>query len=121
MLEKGENAGNVSKTFFCPEHQNMSLCSLRVNLFPNKPWFLGVSSTSLLKALWEKEKLLVTSNFSFSHSVFFYLFGEHSVVFIKFEIFDCKLFSLEESKICCLGKGSDMGLVWAFCNLLNRC
>ena len=27
-----------------------------------------------LKTLWEKEKLLVTSNFSFSHSVF-YLFG----------------------------------------------
>ena len=25
---------------------------------------------SLLKTLWEKEKLLVTSNFSFSHSVF---------------------------------------------------
>ena len=33
------------------------------------PW-----ETSLLKTLWEKEKLRVTSNFSFSHSVF-YLFG----------------------------------------------
>ena len=30
--------------------------------------------TSLLKTLWEKEKLPVTSNFSFSYSVF-YLFG----------------------------------------------
>ena len=30
--------------------------------------------TSLLKTLWEKEKLLIKSNFSFSHSVF-YLFG----------------------------------------------
>ena len=29
---------------------------------------------ALLKTLWEKEKLLVTSNFSFSRSVF-YLFG----------------------------------------------
>ena len=28
------------------------------------------SSKQLLKALWEKEKLLVTSNFSFSYSVF---------------------------------------------------
>ena len=28
------------------------------------------SSTNGLKTLWEKEKLLVTSNFSFSHSVF---------------------------------------------------
>ena len=34
-----------------------------------------VCSISLLKTLWEKEKLLVTSNFSFSHGVF-YLFGE---------------------------------------------
>ena len=42
----------------------------RINPFPNKPWILRVCSTSLLKTLWEKEKLLVTGNFSFSHSVF---------------------------------------------------
>ena len=42
-----------------------------VNPFPNKPWFLRVFSTSLLKTLWEKEKLLMTSNFSFSPSVFY--------------------------------------------------
>ena len=42
-----------------------------VNPFPNNNWFLRVCSTGLLKTLWEKEKLLVTSNFSFSHSVFF--------------------------------------------------
>ena len=47
--------------------------AIKINPFPNKPWFLRVCSTSLLKTLWEKEKLLVTSNFSFSHSVF-YLF-----------------------------------------------
>ena len=41
------------------------------NPFPNKPLFLCVCRTSLLKTLWEKEKLLVTINFSFSHSVFF--------------------------------------------------
>ena len=39
----------------------------------------------------EKEKLLVTSNFSFSHSVF-YLFGELSAIFIKFDIVVCNLF-----------------------------
>ena len=44
--------------------------AILLNPFPNKPWFLRVCSTSLLKTLWEKEKLLVTSNFSFSHSVF---------------------------------------------------
>ena len=41
------------------------------NPFPNKPWFSRVCSTSLLKTLREKEKLLITSNFSFSHSVFY--------------------------------------------------
>ena len=54
-----------------------------INPFPNKPRFLRLCSTSLLKTLWEKKKLLVTSNFSFSHSVF-YLFEEISAIFIKF-------------------------------------
>ena len=61
------------------------------NPFPNKPWFLPVCSISLLKTLWEKEKLLVTSNFSFSHSVF-YSFWELFAIFIKFEIVVCKSF-----------------------------
>ena len=38
--------------------------------FRNKPWFLRVCYVSLFKTLWE-EKLLVTSNFSFSHSVLY--------------------------------------------------
>ena len=41
----------------------------------------------------EKEKLLVTSNFSFSHIVF-YPFGEIPAIFIKFEHVVCKLFQL---------------------------
>ena len=45
--------------------------SSHINPYTNKPWFLRVCSTSLSKTLWEKEKLLVTSNFSFSHSVFY--------------------------------------------------
>ena len=62
------------------------------NPFPNtSPDFLPVCRTSLLKTLWEKEKLLVTSNFSFSHCVFYPL-GELSAIFIKFEIVVCKLF-----------------------------
>ena len=62
-----------------------------INPFPNKPWFLRVCRTSLLKTLWEKEKLLVTSNFSFSHSVF-YPFEALSSILIKLEIVVCKLF-----------------------------
>ena len=61
------------------------------NPFPTKPWFLRVCSTSLLKTLREKEKLLVTSNFSFSHSVF-YQFRELSTIFNKLETVVCKLF-----------------------------
>ena len=37
-----------------------------INPFPNRPLFLRVCSTSLLKTQWKKKKLLVTSNFSFS-------------------------------------------------------
>ena len=59
--------------------------------FSNKPLFLCVCITSLLKTLCEKNKLLVTSNFSFSHS-FFYPFGKLSAIFIKIAIVICKLF-----------------------------
>ena len=67
-----------------------------LNPFPNKPCFLHVCFISLLKTLWEKEKLLVTSNFSFSHSVF-YLFGALSVIFIEVIIVVCKRFQLWKS------------------------
>ena len=43
---------------------------LRFIPFQNKPWFWRVFSGTNLKTLWEMEKLLVTSYFSFSHSVF---------------------------------------------------
>ena len=46
----------------------------RVNPFPHNDTFWCPWETSLLKTQWEKEKLLVTSNFSFSHNVF-YLFA----------------------------------------------
>ena len=75
------------------------------NPFPNKPWFLRVCSTSPLKTLWEKEKLLITSNFSFSHSVF-YPFRELSSIFCQIQNCRLQLFSVWKSlKICCLGKG----------------
>ena len=61
------------------------------DLFPDKPLFLNVCSSSLFKTLWEKKKLLVTSNFSFSCSVF-YPFAGLSTGFIKFWIVIFKLF-----------------------------
>ena len=69
----------------------LKLTFFSLNLFPNKPWFLPVCSTILLKTMWEKEKLLIMSNFSFSHIVF-YPFEELSAIFIKLRIVVCKLF-----------------------------
>ena len=74
------------------------------NSFPNKPWFSCVCSISHLKKLQEKEKLLVTSNFSFSHSVF-YPFGELLTIFIKFIIDVFKLFQFGRVQNLSLGKG----------------
>ena len=71
---------------------------------PNKPWFLRVCSTSLMKTMWEKEKLLMMSNFSFSHSDF-YPVGELSAISIILKLLSTKSFDSEESEICCLGKG----------------
>ena len=102
---------NVFKRLFPRLRQKSSLCGkglidvhvksnffsklyyfwLPLNPFPNKPWFLYVCSTSHFKTLWEKEKLLITSNFSFSH-IFFYPFGKLSAIFIKFKIAICKIF-----------------------------
>ena len=66
------------------------LLTLSLNPFPNKPLFLRVCSKCLLKTMWEKEKLLVTSNFSFFHIVF-YPSGKLSAIFIIFEIIVCEL------------------------------
>ena len=73
-----QSSGNVPWSSY-------SVINILFNPFPNKPWFLRVCSTSLLKTLWEKEKLLIMSNFSFSHNVF-YPFEELSSSFINFEI-----------------------------------
>ena len=69
----------------------MDLFTGAVNPFPNEPWVLHVCFTSLWKTLREKEKLLVMSNFSFFHSVF-YPVGKLSAIFIELEIVVCKLF-----------------------------
>ena len=69
----------------------LEFSSFLLILSPTSPGFLRVCSRSPLKTLWKKEKLLVTSNLSFSHSVF-YQFVELSAIFIKFKIVVCKLF-----------------------------
>ena len=86
---------------------NLYQAALTFNPFPNKPLFSHVCSTSLLKTLCEKEKLLVTSNFSFLHSVFNpfrYLYA----ISIKFEIVVCKLFQFERIRNSPFGKGINL-------------
>ena len=100
QTHKNQGLFGIGLRDFKSPHQNR-VC---INPFPNKPLFLCVCSTSLMKTLWEREKLLVTSNFSFSHSVF-YPYGELSANLIKLEIVVCNSSSLEESKTCHLGKG----------------
>ena len=99
---------SVFKRLVSQGRQKVSLCGNGLTLskptlnpFPNKPWFLRVCSASLLKTLWEKEKLLVTSNFSFTHSVFYPFLPFSS----NLKSSSANSFILEESLICCLGMG----------------
>ena len=73
------------------------LHTLILNPFPNKPLFFTCLQNKSFRPMWEKEKLLVMSNFSFSHSVF-YLFGELSAIIIEFRIVICKLFQFGSLK-----------------------
>ena len=87
----------------------LSLPSLLLSHLIIKPLSLSLSHltspvcrTSLLKALWEKEKLLVTSDFSFTHGIFHH-FGELSVIFIKSKLV-YKLFQTGRVSVSSFGK-----------------
>ena len=100
-VEQDQSAQTCGLTLLCTLHRCIIIFwkrnaikivyYLNFNPFPNKPWFLRICNSSLLKTLWEKEKLLVMSNFSFCHSVFYH-FGKPSAIFIKSEIVVCKPF-----------------------------
>ena len=77
--------------FLCHFFKQISSLEQCLTLSQNKLLLIRVCSTSLLKPLWEKEKLLVTSNFSFSHTVFRPV-RELSPRFIKFK--NCRLQTL---------------------------
>ena len=100
--DNGISQGLSFRHRFKSVHFSTLYCCL-CKAFPNKPWFLGVCSISLLKTMWEKKKLLVTSNSSFFHSLF-YSFGKLSAIFIKLKLSFANSLNLEESKICRLGK-----------------
>ena len=95
-IQTEDNNGQVKSSISIDNITYASADSL-LNPFPNKPWFSRVCSRSLLKTLQEKEELVVTSNFSFSHSVF-YPFQKLSAIFIKSEIAVCKVFQFGSLK-----------------------
>ena len=82
----------------------LSASMLLIKTFPNKPLFLRVCSTSLLKTIREKEKLLVKSNFSLSHTGFTRL--ENFLPFISsLKLSHANSFSFERAKNLSFGKG----------------
>ena len=80
------------------------LCNSYLTLSQTSPRFYTSAMQLFFKTLWEKEKLLVTSNFSFSHNVF-YPFGELSTIFIKPETVICKFFQFGSIQNLSFGKG----------------
>ena len=81
---------NVRENQISLKHISHFLRKRHVTFSQTSPGF-HMSSLEMDRKHWEKEKLLVTSNFSFSHSVF-YPFGELFVISIKFEFVVGKLF-----------------------------
>ena len=86
------------------------------NPFPNKPWFLRVCYTTLLKTLGKGE-IARNEQFLLFHNVF-YLFEELSAISIEFKIVVCKLFKIGRVKKLSFGKGLGRGSVVKSLNLL---
>ena len=86
------------------------------NSFSNKPLFF----TSILKTLWEKEKLLIMSNFFF-YPVFSTISEDLLPFLSTLQLSSTNTFSLEQSKICHLGTGyiTVIGLYLARCPMIS--
>ena len=81
-----------------------------LNPFSKQALVLCVCSRDLLKTLWEKEKLLVTSNFSFSRSVFYPVWRTFSH-FYQFKMVVFKLFHFKRVSNSLFGKGLKILLI----------
>ena len=88
----------------CPLRTISPFLSMFLNHFPNKSWFLRVCSTSLLETMWEKAEIAPNER-SLLFPTFFYTVLESLLPFsTNSELSSAISFSLEESKICRLGK-----------------
>ena len=89
---RGELLHCIVKRAFLIYSQIFVQSRKHITISQKTPGF-SVCKLSLLKTPWEKEKLLVTSNSSFSHSVF-YPCGLLPAIFIKFKSVVCRIFQL---------------------------
>ena len=84
-------------------------CQIKGLTHSHKNTFWRPRETSLLKTLWEKKKLLVTSNFSFFHNVFYSIKGRnYHFCCIQFVVCKCFQFGL----VPILSYGKDKEDVW---------
>ena len=88
---------------FCHLAEFNFCCMLRLTLYNAIPTFNAPEKKSFLKTLWEKQKMLVTSIFCFSHNVFYpsqkeFLFWSYIYLVI------CKYFQLDQSENLSFGK-----------------
>ena len=73
--------------YYCPSSKYHSKL---FNCFPHNPDVQRPQERSLLKTLWEKEKMLVTSIFSFFHSVFYPIKDRnHHLSYVYFVVCKC--------------------------------
>ena len=62
IVERAEHVGNLLFRNTCNlEQPKLLWWGKKFNSFPSKPWFLRVCSTSPMKTLWQKRKLLAMS------------------------------------------------------------
>ena len=80
--------------------------------------FWCVWERSLFKTLWEKEKLLVTSIFSFSHNVF-YSIKDRNDRLCSFILSSANAFNSDKDQIMLSGNGLILNQTISYCN--NRC
>ena len=110
FVGKEENAAVFCSIFYFYHSVLKSFLSLNWLALSQKSPGFYVSAVRVLKTLSVNEKMLVTSNFSFSQSVF-NPFGELCTIFIKYEIVVCKFFHLRSVQNLSFGKGLKQGIM----------
>ena len=93
-----------SLILICTSCQDNYSTERHFNLFSTKPLVLRVCRRILLKTLWEKEKLLITSNFSFFPQCFLPIWKTQPFS-LTFKIFIRKLFQVGKVQNLSFGKG----------------